>query len=108
LDNIRFTNIISAVDKESLTFIPRGLEKLLPKIGFPTPRTQRTSILGVGAPIHTLTLGVGMPILAVFLNKRNIYISMISHPNTPKIVGYFQRPPKKSMTTFKGDILYKN
>ena len=89
-------------------YIKRGLEKLLPKIGFPTPRTQRTSILGVGAPIHTLTLGVGMPILAVFVNKRNIYISMISHPNTLKIGGYFERPPKKSMTNFKCDILYEN
>jgi len=84
------------------------LEKLLPKIGFPTPRTQQTSILGVGAPIHTLTLGVGMPILAVFLNKRNIYISIISCPNTLKIGGYFERPPKKSMTNFKCDIFYEN
>ena len=65
-------------------FIFGGLEKLLPRIGGPTPRTQRTSILGVGAPIHASTLGVGMPIRAFLLDKEKNYVSMISSPNTLK------------------------
>ena len=50
-----------------------------------------SNYLFFGAPIHTSTLGVGMPIRAFLLNKEKNYVSMISSPNTLKFWGYFER-----------------
>ncbi|KNZ62533.1 hypothetical protein VP01_1258g2 [Puccinia sorghi] len=65
----------------------QSLNKQLKIIEGLNPRTQQTSILGVGAPIHASTLG----------------------PKYPKALSYLKRTQRNNyMTNYKGDVLKKN
>ncbi|KNZ47869.1 hypothetical protein VP01_607g1 [Puccinia sorghi] len=69
-DNVGLCNLVTCLCESVRSRLRRGLGKQLPRIGFPTTRTQGTSILGVRAPIHASTLGVSTPILEMLLTNK--------------------------------------